>query len=143
MAVAQDRRTPHVRELLKEPLSPRAAMMVSILHRRWRYGSKERPTATGIAIMVNLSNQNPFQPLIIPAGFGARRDIELYNTWSLNCPAAKASESDNYNQGLQLLGVGYVDHFGVALKYGLNINVWLALALVKNRIAEENLEHLN
>jgi hypothetical protein len=105
MAVAQDRRTPPVGELLKEPLSPRAVMMVDILHRCWRYDPKERATATVIALEVNLFNQTSFQSLILPAGFGARRGIERYNMWMLNCPAANTSESDDDNQGLQFLGV--------------------------------------
>jgi hypothetical protein len=58
MAVAQDRRTPRVPELLAEPTSPRASIMHGALHRCWRYDPKERATAKEVAALVRPTPHN-------------------------------------------------------------------------------------
>jgi hypothetical protein len=99
MAVVQDRRTPHARELLAEPQSPRAAMMFGVLHRCWRYDPKERVSATWIATVVNSPTQNTFQSLIITAGCRAWRSIGTASTHMANYATLNTSVRDNDNEG--------------------------------------------
>jgi hypothetical protein len=56
MAVTQEKRTPRVPELQTEPISPRATLMLGILHRCWRYDPDERATADEVLVSVRSSN---------------------------------------------------------------------------------------
>ncbi|KAG8741496.1 hypothetical protein FRC10_002747 [Ceratobasidium sp. 414] len=53
LAVVNERRVPQVPELQAEPVSPRAAIMLNILHWCWKFEPSERPTARQVATLVD------------------------------------------------------------------------------------------